>query len=192
MLTDSAKNEALDAINAGFVTAHDGFPGVAGANEIAAITRVAIAWNGANAGNRDSNGVPTLVIPASGVVRWLGLWTLAVGGVFKGYSPNGADGKEYTVNSATDKILLPAHGYADDQQIVFYGGNVPGGLVEGTIYFVRASTVDDFEVAATAGAGASINLTDTNNDGLVSVIVPESYGAQGDFNVDDFDIVLVN
>lgn len=191
MLTDAAKNEALDALTLGFVTAHDGFPGTAGNNEITAITRVAIAWNSASAGNLDSNGTPALTIPAGETVRWLGLWTLASGGVFKGYSPNGAAGKRYTADSTGNTITSPAHGYSNADKVVFYGGNVPGGLTEGTIYFVVGATTDTFQVEATVSGGA-ISLTDENNDGLVSAITEETYGAEGTFNVNDFDIALSN
>ena len=193
MFTDSAKNEALDAITDAFVSAHDGFPGNAGNNEIAggSYARQSITWAAAASGSKSSSNTPAIPIPAGGTVRWLGLWSLVSGGVFKGYSPNGAVPKEYTVDASADTILANAHGYSDNDKIVFYGGNVPGGLVEGTVYYVVTATTDNFQVEASIGGGA-INLTDENNDGLMSVIVEEAFGSAGTFNVDSYQESFVN
>lgn len=64
-----------------------------------------------------------------------------------------------TVDIVNDKIGFVAHGYSDTNQITFYSADtLPGGLTQGTTYYVLNKTADDFEVSATSG-GAAISLT---------------------------------
>jgi len=90
---------------------------------------------------------------------------------------------EFSVDLAADTVKAPAHGQANGGRIVFIGGTPPGGLVEGTVYFVRDAATDTFKVAATAG-GAAIDLTaEPAARCVVAAIVPETYGAQGTYTV---------
>lgn len=195
-LPDVTKNLMLDAFAgvADFASLHDGYPGTTGANEISggtpAYARKAMTWNAAAAGNLDSNATPVLDVAAGTEVRFVGFWTLATAGVFHGFMVVGGDPKEMIAAAAADTIEATGHGFADTDKIVFIGGTAPGGLTEGTVYFVRDATTDTFKVAATSG-GAAIDLT--NSGALackVSKIVPESFGAQGTFTVSDADLNL--
>lgn len=62
----------------------------------------------------------------------------------------------------TDTITAYAHGLVTDDRVVFYPGYnvvVPAGIVEGTVYFVRAgSTADTFTIATTSG-GVAVDVT---------------------------------
>jgi hypothetical protein len=63
-----------------------------------------------------------------------------------------------TIDDITDRITITAHGYVDNTPI-FISSLVGGtGLSNNTVYFVRNSTVNDFQVSATSG-GAAINIT---------------------------------
>jgi uncharacterized protein (DUF1800 family) len=74
-----------------------------------------------------------------------------------------------TANSTTDAFTSTAHGLVDDDQIwVSSTSSVPSPLVAGTIYFVRNSTANTFQVATAAG-GTAINLTNTGS-GTISVL----------------------
>lgn len=68
------------------------------------------------------------------------------------------------------KVQLTAHGFAANTKIVFWslnGGGPAGGLSEGTFYYVRNPTANDFEVA-TAPNGTSINFSST---GVLTTVV---------------------
>lgn len=189
-LTTTARNQALDAITISAMSLHNGFPGATGANELtgSGYTQMACSFNAASGGVRTVAAVTNFTVGAGHTVRWVGLWA---GGVFKGYSPNGGSPKEFQANAATDVVSVPGHGYVDTDTIVFYGGTVPAGLVEGTIYYVRDATTDTFKVAATAG-GAAIDLTGTGaGDCVVSKIVENAYGGSGTHTISSFSIGAV-
>ncbi len=79
-----------------------------------------------------------------------------------------------TIDSGTDRITQTAHGYVDNTPI--YLTNLSGGtgLTNNTVYFVRNSTANDYQVSATSG-GAIINIT-TNG----TVDVCRAFGTTGD------------
>jgi len=63
-----------------------------------------------------------------------------------------------TVDSATDRITLAAHGFAAGTEVVFHGAEPPGGIAFGASYFVLADAANTFRVSATPG-GAAVNIT---------------------------------
>lgn len=188
MLTNTARAVALDALDLDFIGAHSGFPGHTGANEIAT-TRGNATFDAATGTppTRSLNAAVLIDIPAGQTVRWLVAWTasgspddpLAV-------SPNGGDPAEFEVDLTNNKILDPNNTVADTDEIVFYNGTPPGGLTEGTVYFVRDRDADGFKVAATAG-GSVIDLTAIHGTSVVySPIVQETFAADGQLNVATF------
>lgn len=66
-----------------------------------------------------------------------------------------------TCVAASDTVSLDGHGF-DTGDVVYFraeaGGSLPSPLVEGTGYYVIASSDSTFQVSATSG-GAAINLT---------------------------------
>lgn len=189
-LTTSARNEALNGIGIDTMSLHSGFPGATGSNELtgSGYARVACAFNAASGGVRTVAAVTNFTVGSGHTVRWAGLW---LGGTFKGYSPNGGSPKEFQADPATDVVTVPAHGYSDTNTIVFYGGTVPAGLTEGTIYFVRDSTTNTFKVAATSG-GSAIDLTGAGaDDCVVSRIVENAYGGAGTHTINSWSLGAV-
>ena len=79
-----------------------------------------------------------------------------------------------TIDSATDRITITAHGYADNTPIYITNLSGGAGLTTNTVYFVRNSTANDFQVSATTG-GAAINIT-TNG----TTDVCRAFGTTGD------------
>lgn len=156
-LTTAARNAALNAVAIDNLSLHNAFPGSTGTNELSGggYARQAATFGAASGGVRSLSAIATFTVGAGHTVRWIGLWG---GGVFQGYSPNGGNPKEFQVDVATNAINVPAHGYADGTAIAFYGGTLPGGLVEGTIYYTRNTATDVFYVAATVG-GPVIDIT---------------------------------
>jgi hypothetical protein len=183
MLTTSGRNQLLDATDVDFISLHTGFPGLTQANEVTggspAYARKGVTWAAAASGSKASSNAQVFDVPASTTVSWIGYSDAVTAGNGRGVSPNGAVPKEFNCDLTGNTVKSPAHGYADTTKIVFYGGTPPGGLVEGTVYFVRDSLTDTFSVAATSG-GAAIDLTSqATADCVVSVIVEEVFGAQG-------------
>lgn len=186
MYTAACKNLMLDAIGITHVSLHTAYSAT-GASEVTggspAYARKSITLAAASGASKAASTQPTFDVPASTTIKYLGYWTASSGGTFLGMVPLGGTEKEYTVDVAADKILSTAHGLVNDNKVVFYGGSVPGGLTEGTEYFVVGATTDDFQVALTSG-GAAINLTSQNSYlSVFSKIVTETYGAQGTYQV---------
>lgn len=187
MITDATVNSMLDSVTFDLCSLHTAYS-ASGANEVAggapAYARKAITVAAAAARARAASSAPLFDVPAT-TVRFVGLWTNA-GTVFRGMFANGGTEKGFQVDVTNNKILLEAHGYADGDKVVFYGGTPPTGLTEGTVYFVVGSTLadpDTFQVALTAG-GAAIDITGQHiAQCKASKIIEETFGAQGTFTV---------
>ena len=180
-ITVFAKNEALDGLSLTQVSLHSGFPGTTGANEISggSYARVPVSVGAATGGVRTSASA-SLLVPAS-TVRWIGWWD---GVNFLFGTPNGgATPRNFVAIASTDTIYSPAHGYADDAAIVFWGGTAPGGMASGTVYYVRDSATDSFKCAATVG-GAAIDITASASSGCwVSAITERTYAVPASHTV---------
>lgn len=195
MFTSTAKNTMLDALPAVFVSAHTAYPGAAGSNEASggspAYARKAITLAPASGGAKAASTNPAIDVPA-GTYGWHCLWDAATAGNCLFVVPTGGSPKTaFTVDVTGDKILCPAHGYADGDTVVIYGGGTaPGGLTLGTTYYVVNATTDDFQVAATAG-GAAIDLTSAGSGELfLSAISPLTFAAQGVISVTSLAMTL--
>jgi len=173
------KNAMLDGQAITKASLHTAFPGNTGANEVTggtpAYAQKTIVINAASGGSRLLNAGVTFDVPAC-TVRWIGYWN---GATFVATAPNGgATPKNFMAVPSSDTIAATAHGYSDTQKIVFFDGTPPGGLTEGTTYFVRDSATDTFKVAATSG-GAAIDLTTASSFGCVVCAITETvYGGQ--------------
>lgn len=186
--TDVTVNAMLDAIAAlgTHLSAHTAFPGNTGTNEVTggspAYARKSITWGSAASRSKSWTGDLTFDIPAATTVSFLGLWSASTSGTWRGYLIVGSTGQfAFAIDEATDKVLCDNHGYSNGDQVVFVGDTAPTGLTEGTIYFVVSSAQDEFKVAATSG-GSAIDITgDGGPKSRVSKIVPETFGAQGQF-----------
>lgn len=178
--TTNAINALLGGLTITNASLHSGFPGATGANEVSggspAYARKGVTFGAASGGFRSLSAAVTFDVPAT-TVRWVGYWNTST---FLYYTPNGgATPREFVADAAADLIRSPAHGYVNTQKVVFFGGTVPGGLVEGTVYFVVGAATDTFQVSATSG-GAAIDLTSAGtSDVQVSAIVEDVYASQG-------------
>lgn len=185
MYTDAAIHNMLAAEGTTHLSLHSAYSS-SGANEISggspAYARKAVTWSAPASRGTTIAGAVTFDVPAS-TVAWIGRWTALTGGTFLGMGPVQGDEKEFSVDITTNVFTVPAHGYLDTNTIVFYGATVPGGLTEGTTYYVRDKTTDTFKVAATSG-GTAIDITSVAAAAcVVSRISPEVFGAQGMVNV---------
>ena len=180
MFHDYDKSRMLSALSYTAASLHTAYPGTTGTNEVSGggYARQTPSL-GAYSGGVRVIGSMTWSVPAS-TVKWVGLWN---GANFGACCPNGANPKEFTVNTSTDTITCSAHGYSNGQTITFYGDTAPGGLTAGTTYYVISAATDSFQVAATAG-GSAIDLTATGGTGCqVSVIYEDVYASASSHTV---------
>ena len=186
MFTTAAKNAMLDAEPSTHLSLHTAWSAT-GANEVTggspAYARKAATWAGAASASRALSAAVTFDVPAAATVRFVGRWTALTAGTFLGMSAVNGVEKEFSVDLTANTIKEVAHGRVNTDQVVFVGGTPPGGLTEGTTYFVVGATTDTYQVAATSG-GAAIDLTaEPTADCVVSKIVPEAYGSQGTLQI---------
>ena len=176
----TTKDNLLNGQTINKASLHTAFPGTTGANEVTggspAYAQKAITMNASSGGSRSLNAAVTFDVPAC-TVKWIGFWNSTA---FVGCAPNGgATPKNFMAVPSTDLIQSTGHGWADTQKIVFFNGTAPGGLTEGTTYFVRDATADTFKVAATSG-GAAIDITSSAGyQCVVCAITEDVYAAQG-------------
>lgn len=173
-----------------YISLHTGDPSTTGANESTggtpAYARQAVTWNAAASGQRTNSGALTFDLPASTIYH-IGLFSAVTAGTFYGYFPLGGGAPQAaTVLASSDVFTSYAHGYTTDDRILVFdvqNVGVPTGITEGTVYFVRATglTTDVFTLATTSG-GASIAIT-TDGEVFVQKVVPETFGAQGQFQI---------
>jgi hypothetical protein len=193
MFTTTARNAMLGGFTGTHLSAHTAYSST-GTNEVTggspAYARKSVTYAAASGEARAASNTPTFDIPAATTVRWIGMWDAVSAGNFLGMVANGGTEQEFSVDLTADTIKVPAHGFAADQKIAFCGDTVPGGLTEGTVYFVRSPATDTFQVGATAG-GAAINLTsEPGRKCVVAAIVEETFGAQGTLAVSPHSVRL--
>lgn len=89
--TNAAKNVMLDALvstyTTVYVSAHTASPGLTGASEVTggSYARQALSYSASSGGSKATSATATIPIPGTPTtVSWLGLWSLASGGVFLG------------------------------------------------------------------------------------------------------------
>ncbi len=201
MYSTNARNTMLDAIGITHASLHTAYSS-SGASEVTggspAYARKAATFAAAAAGSKASSNAPVFDVPAATIVRFIGFWDAVTVGNFKGMVANGASvaggvGEfEFWVDTIAETINHIAHGLLNDDKVVFYNGTAPGGLTEGTVYFVVNKTADNFQVALTLG-GAAINLTAQAADSVVCAkIIEEPFGAQGTHTVTSSSLGLNN
>jgi hypothetical protein len=199
-LNSTAANLMLDELGtvAVFASLHTASPGDAGSNEATggspAYARKAITWNAAASGNLDNNSNPLFDV-AAGTYVALGLWSASTSGTFYGWSPLGTTGDPipFTTTDAasSDTLESPAHGLSNTNVVmVFQSGtpSLPTGLTEGTLYYVISAATDNFQLSTSSG-GSAVAIT-ANGSGLVQKLVPETFAAQGQYQVSDVDLKI--
>ena len=179
-IPSTTKDNMLNGQTFTAASLHTGFPGTTGANELSggspAYARKTITMSASSGGQRLLAGAVTFDVPAS-TVRWVGYWNSST---FIGCAPNGgATPRNFMAVPSTDSIYAVSHGWLDGQKLVFFNGTPPGGLTEGTVYYVRDALTDSFKVTATPG-GTAIDLTSSASFGcVVCAITEDVYAAQG-------------
>lgn len=109
MFTDSALNQAADAIVAGTIKLHSGDPGAAGDQNLIASTETAITFGAATGGVRTQASALDIDVPATTVSHYT-LWdgvTLKKGAAFSGAAEVYASPGVARVASATISVANP-------------------------------------------------------------------------------------
>lgn len=71
------------------------------------------------------------------------------------------------VNPGQDKFTITSHGLANNQAITFSGGSLPSGITAGTTYYVKYIDADNFNLSATSGPGATLDITSAGSGLLI-------------------------
>lgn len=185
----------LDAFGITHASLHTAYSAT-GANEVTggtpAYARKGITFAAAAGGSKASSSSPVFDVPVT-TIRFIGFWDALAAGNFKGMVANGGSEFEFFCDLTADTINTKnPHGLVNGDKHVFYNGTAPGGLAEGTVYFVVGAAANSFQVALTAG-GAAINLTAQADDSVVcSKIIEEAFGAQGTHTVTAATLALNN
>lgn len=187
MINDGGVHVALDALAADIthLALHDDYPGTTFANEKTdgspATTREAVSWSSATGRTATQSGTATFDV--TGTVSWITGATALTAGDQRAVWPADAAPFEFDVDPSTDVFEAIAHGFSDDQPVVFYGTSVPGALTAGVIYFMRDTVTDTFKVAATVG-GAAIDITSRpSTAGAIASPITVYTGGQREFSV---------
>lgn len=159
-----------------------------GANEVTggspAYARQALTWASAASNSKSLTGTYTWNVPGSTTVSWIGFYDAVTAGNFQGMAAAGnASAFAFTVPSSTSTFLAPGSAFTSNQQVVVLptgGSTTPGGIVVGTIYFVKTPSGDSFQLSASSGPGAAVTIS-SDGSGLIQAITPEAFGAQGTF-----------
>lgn len=195
MFTDATVNSMLDSQTLDLASLHTAYSAT-GTNEVTggspAYAKKAITMGAAASRQRTNTTAPVFDVPAGTTVAFIGLWTNA-GTVFKGMYANGGSEKGFQVDLTNNRILNEGHGLSNGDRVVFYGGTVPTGLSEGTVYYavgVTASDPDYFQVEATLGGGAIDITAQPSAQCKFSKIVLETFASQGTFTVNTSQLTV--
>lgn len=187
MFTTAAKNAMLNAEGTTHLSLHSAWSAT-GANELSggspAYARKSAGLAAASSGSKALTAAVTFDVPGGGTVAaFVGRWTALTGGTFLGMTPVNGVEKPFSVDLTANTIKQVAHGFANGTMVVFIGGTPPGGLTEGTTYYVVNAATDTYQVAATAG-GAAIDLTAEPSAGCrAAKLAPETYTSQGTLQI---------
>lgn len=191
VFVDAAANAGLNAIAAlvTHLSLHSGDPGTTGANEVTggspAYARKAVTWGAAASRQVDIAAPVAFDVPASTTVYWVGMWGALSGGTYYGAIPVGGGARKWfsMPNATNDVLFVEAHGYSNGQAVVVFAGSggLPGGLSEGTVYYVVNANTNDLQLESSIGGGV-IGLSSIG-DGFIQSIAPETFGSQGVLNV---------
>jgi hypothetical protein len=108
-------------------------------------------------------------------IQWAAVGTSSAGaGKILARFPVGVatPGKEFTADATSDNFRIPGHALAVDNRVVLHPApesTFPGGVVEGTVYWVKTVSGDDLTLSATQ-AGATLNVT-TNGSGVINRMI---------------------
>jgi hypothetical protein len=195
MLADATVNGMLDnkfPSGAGNVqlSLHSAYS-TSGANLVGSKTSANFA--AASARSKALSASCSIAVPSANTVAFIGAWDSA-GTTFLGMFPNGSPGEmSFQIDDTNDKILCENHGLANGDRVTFTGGTPPGGLTEGTIYYVVSvvsADPDTFQVSATSG-GSAITLTGQPTAGCqLSKVLVDVYSGSGTHTVSALSITL--
>ena len=184
-IANIADNAAVAPLTNLFIRAHTAEPGAAGnqsTNEAAYTGYTAATVARTTAGFTCAAGVVTLVADAAfglpiGTGAALTHWSTGVAltgatkiihrGVF------GSRQGPFTAVVSGNVITIPGHTVIVNDNIAFYqpsGTALPGGIAEGTLYFVKTVASNDITISATSG-GTAITIT-AAGDGLAYKVTP--------------------
>lgn len=169
-----------------FVALHTASPGEAGdqtTNEATytnyarvAVARSAGGWtvSGDSVSNTALISFPACGVTGNTIVFWsIGLVTSGASEIVD-YGPLAPLIMEaFTAVASTDIVTSPNMSFAVNDQVTFFareGGALPGGITEGTVYFIKTAAGNAYTISTTQG-GATLDIT-SDGGGWIQKVVP--------------------
>lgn len=141
---------------------------------------------GTPAGGSIANTADALFPQASanwGTVVGFGLYDSLAAGNLLYFDYLGAAAKlPFAADAMSNTIESPGHGFVNGDRVVVsteFGGALPGGLAEATLYYVVGAAAAAFQVSPTTG-GAAVDLT-TGGSGYVQRVTPKQIDSGDQF-----------
>lgn len=186
-----------------YVSLHTADPGEAGnqqTNEATytgyarkAVARTSGGWT--ISGNHATNAAAITYDPCTGgseTITHFGIGTAASGAgklLYKGSLATVLQGA-FTAKT-DDTITIPGHSLAISERVAFYpveGSSLPGGITEGTIYWVKTVSGDDITISTT-DLGATLDITSVGDGEAFEVqVLAVSNGITPEFAAGALDV----
>jgi hypothetical protein len=116
---------------------------------------------------------------AYGTVWGFALFDAVTDGVMRYFNWLANAAYPFTAAATGDLFTAPGHALVDGDRVGLVGPSLPGGVAEGTAYYVRDASGATFKVSATEG-GAAIDLT-TDGVGTAHRLQPKTVGLGDQF-----------
>ena len=128
---------------------------------------------------------------AWGLVKAFGIYDAVTVGNLLYHGDLGDNPNIFIGTSADDRINAIAHGYSDDDKVVFKAthGSLPTGISPATELYVISSTTDDFQVSLTEGGGAITITADGNGTVFFSRYKQIDIDDTFEFAIGDLDVI---
>lgn len=190
-----------------YVSLHTANPGEAGSQTTSecaytnyarvAVARTSGAWpvSGNNVSNAAKVTFPKAGAASSETGRFVGIGTASSGaGNLLWYGPLTSSGASWafaTADTAGDTLTIPGHTLAVNDQIIFFavtGSTLPGGITEGTAYFVKTVSGSAITISTTQG-GSTLDITSVGAGRAVRhVPITITENVTPEFDIGDLDI----
>ena len=204
-LSNYLENKVLDkvfsatdfTVTNAYMSLHTAAPGETGADEVTggSYARQLTAFNAGSGGTADNSANEEFTSMPTATVVAVGFWDAVSAGNFLwgDWLGNNAWVPFIADNPAADTITSPNHALSVDDRVAFsaeFGGTLPTGVVDTTLYWVVSSAADTFTVS-TASGGATLNLT-TDGDGMYRAVTTKTVNSGDTFRVaaGDADVVI--
>lgn len=145
-------------------------PGVVGANTTLTASESTRITAGGSKSLRVDVGVGSVTVAAAVSAKLQDSSGFNLWNDVKSVSITGSTDQSVTaVDTGTDRLTINTHGYVDGEAVAVTGTELPGGLYDTKVYYVRSATTNDFQLSETQ-SGPAVNLTSAGSSVTVTAV----------------------